>query len=123
MTQHPPSQPDSADKPNFEVNPAAADTPVSPTWHSGIESTIVTESTAEWSLGPAPSMPGTEPPPSASSDLKELATRSVIGDFQVQRILGTGAFATVYLAVELSLSRFVALKVTGDLGLEGRRMA
>ncbi len=93
---------------------------------SGPESTVVTGSLKDdaWSLGPVPSLPGSQPTvPSPESDLMHLMPGSVVGDFQVQRVLGTGAFATVYLALQVSLNRLVALKVTGDLGHEGRRMA
>lgn len=99
MIQYPTRQPDSTDEANHEGNPAAAAALVFLTFDSGIESTIVCESAAEWSLGLAPSMLGREPPHSASSDLKELTAAAVIGNFQVQRVLGTGVFATVDLAV------------------------
>jgi len=44
-------------------------------------------------------------------------------DFKIIRVLGTGAFATVYLARQLSLDREVALKVSLPRGKEGRTMA
>lgn len=90
------------------------------------ESTVVTGSILDedWSLGPIPSMPDSRTPaPSPGPDLKNLPAGAVLDDYQIQRVLGTGAFATVYLALQLSLNRLVALKVTGDLGHEGRRMA
>lgn len=102
------------------------ESPDGPTLQSSTETTIVTGSVDDddWSLGPVPSMPGDQPGSATGRpDLKNLAPGAVIGDFQVQRVLGTGAFATVYLALQVSLNRFVALKVTGDLGHEGRRMA
>lgn len=46
-----------------------------------------------------------------------------IGDFLIQRILGSGAFATVYLARQISLDREVALKVSKNVGSEARTMA
>jgi hypothetical protein len=48
MTQHPPPQPDSADEPNPELDAAAADAPVSPTLHSGIESTMVSRARTQY---------------------------------------------------------------------------
>lgn len=102
-----------------------SDSPIRPQLRSSTETTVVTGSVDDddWSLGPVPSMPGSGKPAQSAEDLKALKTGTVIGDFQVQRVLGTGAFATVYLALQLSLNRLVALKVTGDLGHEGRRMA
>ena len=47
----------------------------------------------------------------------------VVGDFQIQKLAGEGAFAKVYLARQISLARQVALKVTGDVGKEARVMA
>ena len=78
----------------------------------------------DWSLGPVPSMPDSQAPTNLpEDDLQNLQPGTVLDDYQIQRVLGQGAFATVYLALQLSLNRLVALKVTGDLGYEGRRMA
>jgi serine/threonine protein kinase len=46
-----------------------------------------------------------------------------VDDFEVLRVLGKGAFGTVYLARQISLDRQVALKVTDQRGDEGRNMA
>src|SRR5262245_52478690 len=46
-----------------------------------------------------------------------------LGDFQIISRLGAGAFATVYLAEQVSLGRLVALKVSADRGTEARTMA
>lgn len=127
MTQPPSPSPSESDEhvvPETEL--PSKDLPDGPTLQSSTESTIVTGSVDDdaWSLGPVPSMPGApQGSPPVRRDLRNLSTGAVIGDFQVQRVLGTGAFATVYLALQVSLNRFVALKVTGDLGHEGRRMA
>ena len=40
------------------------------------------------------------------------------GDFQIQRLLGEGAFGKVFLARQISLDRQVALKVTANLRRE-----
>jgi serine/threonine protein kinase len=46
-----------------------------------------------------------------------------IHDFEIQRLLGSGAFAHVYLARQVSLERLVALKVSADQGTEARTLA
>lgn len=46
-----------------------------------------------------------------------------IDDFEIEGVLGRGAFAMVYLARQLSLDRQVALKVADSRGQEGRNLA
>jgi serine/threonine protein kinase len=46
-----------------------------------------------------------------------------IGDFELVKILGTGSFARVYLAHQMTLNREVALKVTANRGCEARTLA
>lgn len=46
-----------------------------------------------------------------------------IDDFLLKRVLGRGAFGTVFLARQVSLDRDVALKVGANMGSEGRTMA
>ena len=46
-----------------------------------------------------------------------------VANFEIKEILGTGSFAHVYLANEVSLGRSVALKVSGNKGSEARTMA
>ncbi len=46
-----------------------------------------------------------------------------VGEFEIIRLLGEGAFGKVFLARQTSLDREVAVKITADLGLEGRTMA
>ena len=91
--------------------------------HSVPGSTITEASQlpSEWSLGPFPSMPGSSDTLANKAD--ELSPGSVLFDFQIHRLLGKGAFGQVYLALQLSLNRFIALKVAADLGAEGRTMA
>lgn len=53
----------------------------------------------------------------------ELPIGSVIDDFQIISELGKGAFAHVYLAKQLSMSRLVALKVSRGTGDEPQALA
>ncbi len=75
------------------------------------------------SLGPAPSLPGSGTPVRAVISFNDLKVGQIVLDFQIQEVLGRGAFGTVYLALQLSLNRFVALKAGRDVGAEGRTMA
>lgn len=52
-----------------------------------------------------------------------LTTGSRIDDFELLIELGKGAFATVFLARQLSMQRFVALKVSRDRGEEPQTLA
>jgi serine/threonine protein kinase len=45
-----------------------------------------------------------------------LSTGQRLDDFEILRLLGSGAFARVYLAYQMSLDRLVALKVSADRG-------
>ena len=57
---------------------------------------------------------------------KELACfreGDVFGDFKILHLLGSGAFANVYLAHQQSLERAVALKVSTNVGKEAQTMA
>lgn len=66
------------------------------------------------------------PPPKQKSrhSLPDLpATGQVIGDFEMLQILGAGAFATVFLARQISLDRQVALKISANRGSEARTLA
>lgn len=58
-----------------------------------------------------------------SSRPPELKLGEIVGDFKVIRTLGSGSFATVYLAEQISLQRLVAIKISGELGDEARNMA
>lgn len=75
------------------------------------------------SLGPIPSLPGAGAPVRGSISITDLRVGQIVLDFQIQEVLGRGAFGTVYLALQLSLNRFVALKAGRDVGAEGRTMA
>jgi hypothetical protein len=52
-----------------------------------------------------------------------LAPGELIGDFEVVRTLGRGAFAHVYLATQVSMRRLVALKVSAGHGDEPQALA
>ncbi len=54
---------------------------------------------------------------------RELQSGETLGDFSILRKLGAGSIATVYLADQISLGRKVALKVSPNIGEEGRNMA
>ena len=54
---------------------------------------------------------------------QELPIGSTIDDFQIIAALGKGAFAYVYLAKQLSMSRLVALKVSRGTGDEPQALA
>ncbi len=46
-----------------------------------------------------------------------------IDDFEILRLLGSGSFASVYLAQQMSLDRHVALKISANAGGEARTLA
>lgn len=68
-------------------------------------------------------------PGEATDLIRKLECGDVIGDFRIQRRLGSGGVSEVFLATQLSLDRDVALKVTVENGeadspvMEGRTMA
>lgn len=53
----------------------------------------------------------------------ELPPGKKVGEFTIERVLGAGSFATVYLARQEALGRRVALKISPDLGEEAKHMA
>lgn len=71
----------------------------------------------------APTCPPTLAPHPKDPARSRIQAGEVIDDFQILRILGEGAFGTVYLARQASLDRQVALKITASQGNEGRNMA
>jgi serine/threonine protein kinase len=55
--------------------------------------------------------------------LPTLAPGERIDDYEVLRLLGSGGFARVYLARQVSLDRLIALKVSRNQGNEARTLA
>ena len=71
-----------------------------------------------------PSMPAKAPNLPSQSDASGFNEGDIIEDFQVLKVLGKGAFGSVYLARQLSLGRLVAIKITPNKGgSEGKTMA
>jgi eukaryotic-like serine/threonine-protein kinase len=79
--------------------------------------------TEEPSTAAAPPMP----PPVAEGTVRfryqPLKVGERVGDFEIMRLLGEGAFARVFLARQISLSRLVALKVSTQPCNEARTLA
>lgn len=61
--------------------------------------------------------------PPTGNRLSELRPGEILDEFQILRKLGQGAFGTVYLAMQQSLQRLVALKISPDRGDEPRTLA
>jgi serine/threonine protein kinase len=55
--------------------------------------------------------------------LEEMAPGQKVDDFELLAFLGKGAFASVFLARQLTLQRLVALKVSADRGSETQTLA
>lgn len=54
---------------------------------------------------------------------EDLAPGDRLGDFELERLLGKGAFARVFLARQVNMQRRVALKISADRGMEAQTMA
>jgi len=69
-------------------------------------------------------VPGQQPAPSSRYAAGALpCPGQQFGDFDIVQVLGAGAFATVFLARQISLDRPVALKVSANRGSEARTLA
>jgi eukaryotic-like serine/threonine-protein kinase len=60
---------------------------------------------------------------SVTWELPAMQVGETLGEFRIQRLLGKGAFAHVYLAWQTTLQRTVALKVARDRGAEPQTLA
>jgi len=65
--------------------------------------------------------PPPQPPPAPADDRPRVGQR--LGDFLLVEELGSGSFATVFLAMQISLGRQVALKVARQTDNEARTLA
>jgi serine/threonine protein kinase len=68
-------------------------------------------------------VPSFRVPVAPAAEPKFPAAGEHLGDFELVSVLGKGAFATVYLARQVSLGRQVALKVSANRGTEARTLA
>jgi len=55
--------------------------------------------------------------------LTDIEAGQTLDDFDLLAQLGKGAFGTVFLARQRSMQRLVALKITGDRGVEGQTLS
>lgn len=58
-----------------------------------------------------------------SDDLDEIAVGDQLDDFDLLTVLGSGAFARVFLARQRSMQRLVAVKISADHGTEPQTLA
>ncbi len=79
------------------------------------------ESASDWVPSFREPVAPTPPKRQTGTALPRLGDR--IDDFEIIQVLGSGAFATVFLARQVSLGRQVALKVSANRGTEGRTLA
>jgi serine/threonine protein kinase len=67
--------------------------------------------------------PLADPFPPVPDPVGSLAAGERLGDFELLRLLGKGAFARVFLARQVSLDRPVALKISANAGSEAQTLA
>jgi serine/threonine protein kinase len=95
--------------------------------------------TAEFAVGPVPEQTAAQDAEGATGNFNRSAPARVfcaergadgwpgpgqrLGDFEILQVVGRGAFATVFLARQISLDRLVALKVSANRGSEARTLA
>jgi serine/threonine protein kinase len=73
-------------------------------------------------------VPSYHPPADSGKPVSDAVVAALkpgqcLDDFELVAVLGTGAFARVFLARQRSLDRQVALKVSANRGMEGRTLA
>jgi serine/threonine protein kinase len=72
---------------------------------------------------PSFAAPAATEPASDPGSLTRLKPGDRCGEFEIVDLLGRGGFGVVYLARETSLDRLVALKISPNVGSEGRNLA
>lgn len=77
----------------------------------------------QWLAAEKEGASNSQPLSNRTGKVPELPVDEIVDDFQLLKQLGQGAFASVYLAKQLSMQRLVALKVSGQCSDEPRALS